>query len=657
MGKKHTEDREEERTRTEGAGTVRSFLAHRTKPYLPPWIVTGGVGVGGGLAHLQFGNSVGGAVGLTLGSVVLTGITWAAGKVTTPSRRIHTTATVAAASGWLTAAALAGPFQSGLVSTYLIGGPVVAASWNVRRVLRTTEGDAATSEDSFLEKVGLAAKLSRTKVEPNRASGRVELEAGEHSNEDVPKVLGKVASALDVRPEAVRYLPDPDSARRGELVVVPEDMLRTPTFWPGPTAPGGSIGEPVVPGVYEHGEPLIMWFPGDPEEPRNAMHMLVMGMTGSGKSEGLLAALVEVLTRRDVVVWASDAAKGTQTFGPLLPALDWAALDVPSTEAMVTATEAVIPARTTQLAAWGYKQWTPEVYEKHGMPYLIVVISEAAKAIREGADFTGIAQEARSAGVTLVLEMQRASHGQMPTDTRASLGSSWCFGVRDSTDAGFALPDEAVEAGARPEAWKDKKPGYCYVAANGVAEGEWATPARTYRIGIEDLARVAEEFAAVRARLDPVTARAAMEAAPDHYGKADLPAGPVGPSLVKADDMHDEYDQEQEHDAELDGIDPEQEIPPVDEVVQLGHPPADPPRRLSPEEAREAMEELLAEFESEGRTVVGPKDFMEHCERHGRSRGWVSGQVMEMVDAGRLAETTQTGRYRIVPRNRALTPA
>ncbi|KOU53193.1 hypothetical protein [Streptomyces sp. WM6378] len=60
------------------------------------------------------------------------------------------------------------------------------------------------------------------------------------------------------------------------------------------------------------------------------------------------------------------------------------------------------------------------------------------------------------------------------------------------------------------------------------------------------------------------------------------------------------------------------------------------------------MEEILDEFEAEGRTIVRPADFMEHCDRHGRSRSWVSGQVAAFVIAGRLAETAETGEYRIV---------
>lgn len=71
--------------------------------------------------------------------------------------------------------------------------------------------------------------------------------------------------------------------------------------------------------------------------------------------------------------------------------------------------------------------------------------------------------------------------------------------------------------------------------------------------------------------------------------------------------------------------------------------------KLTAAQARAAMEDILEEFEDEGLDMVGPADFMAHCDRHGRSRSWVSGQVAAFVMAGRLAETNEVGRYRIVP--------
>ncbi|MFD5564976.1 plasmid transfer protein TraB [Kitasatospora griseola] len=657
------------------AGGPIDYLFHRVKPYLPPWLLGAGVGVLSFPAHAMWGNSAGGGVGLTLASVAMSGVTWWAGKATSAQRRLHSAITVVLGSTWFTAAALAGPTAGPLPSLFFITLPTVAASWNARQILRINpEGTANSADKGLLEKVGLAKTMvSSATVQPNKASFELQLPGGELTPDDVSKALPRLAGALKVAKNAVRVTPDADDSSRATLTVVPNDLLKAGAPYPGPSHPAGSIADPIHLGIYEDGAHLAMFFPGDPAAHRNAMHLLVMGMTGSGKSEGGITALTEVVTRRDVVVWASDPAKAEQTLGPLLPALDWAALDMDSTKAMITALRAVIPARTSWLAKYGYKQWEPACAETQadgspGMPYLLAWFEEAAKTIRETDDdvFTGIAQEARSAGMSLVISLQRASGSQMSTDTRASLGSSLVFGLRDERDAGFALPDDALDAGAAPHAWKDKKPGYCYLAANGIPETFWATPARAYLTPADATEWAVAAFADIRAQCDPVTAKAAANAVGPAFTQRTrhpLPALATDPDETgvydQEADMHGDFDYDLDPDDEtetveddVDGwIDAEAELPPVedDDVVEIA-PPRIPPRtKVGKNEAKRIMIELLDEFEAEGRTVVGPVDFMDYCDRFNRGRSWVSGEVAAMVADGRLRETDETGRYEIIP--------
>ncbi|GAA2870515.1 plasmid transfer protein TraB [Streptosporangium fragile] len=650
-------------------GGIGGYLLQRAAPYLPPWLLAAGTGLASLPAHSLWANSAAASAGLTLASAALTATTWWAGKATTPQRRIHSTVTVGAATSWLTAAALAGPATGPLQGMFLIGGPALAVSWNIRQMLRTRpghDGESGADSGGLLEKVGLAKTLvTGSTVAPNKATFQLQLPPGELTADDVAKAAPRLASALDVAPTAVRVHPDPDSHARAQVTIVPRDLLKTTTVWPGPSAPGGSVAEPVVVGVYEDGTPAVLYFPGDPKQARNAMHLLVMGMTGSGKSEAALVALGELVSRRDVVVWASDPAKADQTLGPLLPALDWAALDMPSTVAMIEAIASAIPERTKWLAKYGYKQWEPACAQVQadgspGMPYLVCWFEEAAKTIRETDDdaFTGIAQEARSAGISLVVSLQRASGTQISTDTRASLGSSWCFGVRDDRDAGFALPDEALDAGAAPQSWRDKRPGYHYLAANGVPEALWATPARSYLTSRDHLEWAVTTFADVRATLDPVTAAAARQAAgsafTDRTRHSLTPGASAAARPVESDRSVSDADADDELDdvEEFDGIDPEQPLAPAPAVMRFGTPDARPRRTVSTEEARQAMTDLLEEFEAAGMVEVGPKEFMDHCDRHGRTRGWVSGQVAALVLSGRLQETDRPGRYRIIPQDK-----
>jgi hypothetical protein len=227
---------------------------------------------------------------------------------------------------------------------------------------------------------------------------------------------------------------------------------------------------------------------------------------------------------------------------------------------MVAAVQAVIPARTAWLRDHSYRAWEPAAAEKQtnpahscaasgacgcpGMPYLVAWFEEAAKLLRDMGDdlFTGIAQEARSAGVSLIVSMQRASGYQLSTDTRASLPAAMCFGVKGD-DASFALPEEVLEAGANPAAWGNKRKGYVYMVSAGVDEDLYANPARTFWTGpsgeYERAARwIVEQFADVRPELGPVTedaaARVAGELFTNRRARAGAPATPAVPASPAA---------------------------------------------------------------------------------------------------------------------------
>lgn len=350
-------------------GGVGKYLLHRAKPHLPPWLGMGGIGLAGLLGHLKWADSVPAATGLTLTSVAITGGAYVIGKTTSKQRRIHSAITTALGAGWLTAACLAGPGAGPLDDLYLMGGPAVAVSWNVRQFMRhNPDNNGEGSDAGLLEKIGLArAKIGAAKVEANRVSAPLALSPGEQTNEDVTKALGRLASALDLPTSATRYVPSPDSARRGELVIVPEDMLAETVQWVGPSSLGGSIADPLVIGRYDDGAPLVVWLPGDPEAGRNSTHVLVAGQSGSGKGDAALNLLTEIVSRRDVIVWMSDP-KMFQDFGALRPALDWSVEGGTGTEIMVKAVETAIPMRTKWLGQHGYRQWSQAAMRRAERP-------------------------------------------------------------------------------------------------------------------------------------------------------------------------------------------------------------------------------------------------------------------------------------------------
>ncbi|MFB6934370.1 plasmid transfer protein TraB [Streptomyces chartreusis] len=651
-------------------GTVRAYLLNRAKPHLPPWLGVGGLGLAGGGASLMWAGSAGAAVGLTLSSVALTAATWWAGRSTSAQRRLHSAITVAAGTAWFTAASLAGPLSGPLPDLYLMGGATVALSWNVRMMLRTSDASGENSDKGLLAKVGLArAQIGTAKVEPNRVTAPIALEAGEQTNEDVTKALARIASALDLPTSAVRYTPDAGSARRGELVIVPEDMLSEVVEWEGPSNLSGSIADPLDLGRYDDGAPLVIWLPGDPDAGRNSTHLLIAGGTGSGKGDTALNILTEILSRRDVIVMFSDP-KAFQDFAPLRPGLDWGVEGGTDTEVMVEAVSAAIPARTRWLGAHGYRQWTPAAAQEQndpehtcrsdgracgceGMPFMVAWFEEAANTLRALGDdaFTGIAQEARSAGISLIVSLQRPSYDQMSTSTRASLPSVIALGC-DARDEGFCLPDEVLAAGAHPGAWGNRRPGYCYVVSPGIPEDRYPSPARTRRF-TQRAVNVMEALAAWAQRngahADPVTSGAVSGIAGRAYTGRTGASDADGPQLTLVhgkDDMDHDGPLADPEDAH---IDPESELPASkegDDVPLFGQESGHKP---SPEEARQLFARALEEFEHDGQMIVGPKDFTDWCDRHHLSRSWVSLRLKDAALEGRLEATNTTGRWRIVP--------
>lgn len=496
----------------------------------------------GAAAHAMWGGNLTTlpwvAIAMTLAGAALSFATF---KITKPKAflQVHATLSVALGMLWLTAATITGPFDHPLIDVWLIGMPVVTGSWSIRRLVgrgqRSSDGDG---DAKLLKSVKLAGAKIKGEIEvgPNRATAQLQLPPGQLTADDVAQAKGRLASALSVGTNSIRVEPDPDHHDRATLTVVPQDMLKTSLPWPGPSAPGGSIADPLNVGIYGDGVPANFWLPGDVSAVRNATHMLVMGMNGSGKSYGAKELWTEILTRRDVKLWIADGAKGLQTVGQFAPYADWVEPSASGAQNMLAVLPAVIEKRASALADEGLEQWVPGCKLK----YLVVWIEEAAAVIREADDIAHIVQTARSAGVTIVLSMQRPSYTQIPVDVRNQLGCVWCFGVKDNADAAFALDEALLDRGANPAAWKNRKPGYSYLEAPGIPEDRMVEPLRTWRTqGDDELIDAIIEADPNQYELDEVTAAAAGKAyanrtryTVDQHGKpVPLPPGtPVKPA-------------------------------------------------------------------------------------------------------------------------------
>ncbi|MFD2768640.1 conjugal transfer protein TraB, partial [Micromonospora eburnea] len=367
---------------TDGSGEAS---VHTVKVPLWPYLVTPtsslGLAVATGLAHWRWADSPGSmgaaAAGLTLAGTALTALTWRASAARDIVRRAVATTTCLAGSVWAIGATIAAPWSTPWLDMWLIGAPTASIAMGVVRVLRNRGGDAAAGGGLADAVKSLRnAAVARPTIKGAKATAAVTLEAGT-SVKELASDRGALASALDVPETAVRVIPNPDSARRGRVEVVPVDQLRDMIPWPGLSAPGRSIAEPIVLGVMEDGEPLMLWLPGDHAAGRNAAHFLIVGMSGAGKTEVILNIAAEVISRRDAELWLADPRKGDQ-----LPT--WArngavrvALTEDDTNEMLEDVAIDITGRARQIGAHGHKQWTPGC--RQCPRYRVVIVDEAAQ--------------------------------------------------------------------------------------------------------------------------------------------------------------------------------------------------------------------------------------------------------------------------------------
>lgn len=623
------------KTRMPRTASYDGVTVHTVRLPLWPYLVTpaaaSGLWVGTAGAHAMWADTPGWpAAGLTLAGVGLTALTWRAAAARGVVRQTVATLAAGAGSTWTLGAVIAAPWSRPWLDMWLIGAPAASIAMAVLRVLRSGDGhdhDGGTGAGlADAVKSLRGARVGRARVDGARATAPVTLEAGT-SAADLAGERDSLASALDVAATAVRVVPDADSARRARVEVVPVDQLREMIPWPGLSAPGGSIAEPVVLGRMEDGEPLRLWLPGDHAAGRNATHVLVVGMSGAGKTELLLTLAAEVLSRADAELWMADPRKGDQLPGWLRTGAARTATAEADVEELLDALPGDIATRARWLGERGHKQWTPAA-GRQGLPYRVVIVDEAARVVAGNPLVTELAESARSAGISLILGLQRASHDRLPTSARANIGGSLVLGVRDETDASMALSDTTMDAGAAPWVWGNTRPGYLYAEVPGVEPERWSMPARSY--GVDE----AERAAAVAPYLpaaEPAQAR------------------PSRPSRTGADDdQNDEPNAALDQSEPPDDVDPSQPItiPPGMPRIPLGGLRTPP---MGTQEARAWLCQHLEALYDAGVTSIRPSDLSDVIEATGRGGSWLNKELRRMAKSGpdSILEQTDRGVYRI----------
>jgi hypothetical protein len=679
-------------TRTDRVrGAIGQSDPRGTAAYGPPWLAFAAVVVAGWASHKLWGTTLPAAAIVPCGVLactgILTGLTWAHSAAREPLLRWHATTATALAGGSIVVSCIAGvplSLHAPWTVTLLFGGTVVALSWNVRRldVVRGEGRDTHGRGDGndLAAQLGLpGATFGKAKVDGPRAE-IVVTTAGGQDYEDVQKAARKVASLAHLPPNSVRAVPDPDDASKARMIMVTEDVLRRQLPWPGPSHPGGTMADPIQPGLYEDGQPEQMWLAGNwhPQrpkdvQPRNATHLLIMGTSGAGKTMWALIIAVEILTRRHVALIWVDVVKGLQSARPIVEGVDALITDPRNAKSLLAGLKRAVAYRAQWLGEKGYREWWPGC----GKPYVVVWIEEAPSVVADSSVITELSERMRSVGMSLVLSMQRASSDRLPPSTASNLGAAACFGVGDKggfDDVKFALSEATIAAGARPEKWGATKPGYHYLETPGVPDDRWSMVARGFHEDDDPLRRIVTEYAGLREPVDDGTAEclgaeylAARSASPstpnpapperptaDSAGRE--PATQTGAAVdpyLDDDDGEDEWVLPPQPEPDTAArVDPRADLTPPAEEVDLTPPPDGRPA-LSREEKVTAFHQLLGDLMAGGQDEVRMADLVSLWERvvgqtQASQRPFLHALLNDLIELGQVERVEGgRGKYRL----------
>ncbi len=390
----------------------------------------------------------------------------------------------------------------------LIGGWTVAVIWSIARldVTRNDKQAEATAGPQWLESIkNWRGKARRVLDDKGRViATEIDFEHADGGTVDDLQDLVPAIESESGSPAGLSSASGGDRADRSTARIMHIDPLAAPVPMSPPSSPGGSIAEPLVVGTYSNAERVRMMVAGKPHA-QLVSSVLWMGMTGAGKTTAENKALTEMQTRRDVVIFYANKAKGMQDIRPVIPGIEVAVIadEVDQgalyREAMKQLTR-ILTYRSNQLGLFGISEWTAETCfhsppwrtDENGqrvrmepMPLLFAHFGEADAILEEDSrgSSTYLASKGRSVGIATSWSLQRADYQKMPTGLRYNLGTALCFGLGDEDSAEFALPKHVIKAGAHPDQWRNRKPGYFYFVGQGIDERLFPVFARSEGVG------------------------------------------------------------------------------------------------------------------------------------------------------------------------------
>lgn len=404
----------------------------------------------------------------------------------------------------------------------------VAATWsltrlNVTRADPRTDGQEAEGPEFIKRLKGWAGKAKTVYNDdgtPLRTEVRLQAAPGDTIG-TVQEVIPNIESYAGAPGGMTTAIRDPDRADRGVLDVLHVDPLKNRLPYGPPSHPGGSIEDPITFASYNSGHPVWCHLAGGPVAV-NPTGGIIMGTSRAGKTLGENLLYTEVGSRTDVVIMYLNKAKGMQDIRPIAPIVEVAVISDSDQDyaSALDRLKGVMAYRQRVLGEYGISAWSskrcfhnPPQRKANGdpvpmepMPYLMLHVGEADAVLDnykadDGAVY--VASKGLSLGVASFWSLQRAGHEQMPTSLRDNLGARWCFGTLSQAATAMALSDPTMDAGAHPEHWGARKPGYFYFEGPGVEETLYPRFAKTQSLapGMSQDALIDEHNAAMAAEM------------------------------------------------------------------------------------------------------------------------------------------------------------
>lgn len=469
------------------AAVVIRRLAFRFRRQLRPVYVVAAMPLVGAVAH-EARNGLRIALACTVVGIVAV-VVLASRRMDRTPEQAYAVGAVAAAGVWLSTVAAQG--LSGLLLAILgVGGIALAGPWwwhvRVRRGARPAPvaNDAAEVWEEHVANPGQAlpgSQLIGVRLLENKGwTATIVLPRGVASTDTAIAATKDVTSAFELPIGAVAIERTADGiASHARITVVPDNPLMSGVTFQKPSL-DRKTGLAEV-GVHMDNTPAryAMWAPMS-----GAVHTLVAGTTGSGKSRFLEQLLAEARHSGLVVSWLIDP-QGGQSLPRWIDRCDWSARSSEDGLALIEAAHRVMHARSKHLAQ---REWTDAKGRRikgvdhftptPEMPLLLLVVEEASDLLRAYPNAVEllalIGKMGRKCGVGLVLALQKPSvdelGGSSTLRAMASSGNIVCFRTSDRVSAGMAFAGSLPgDPSAIPKTFPDGSStgGMAYISGPG----------------------------------------------------------------------------------------------------------------------------------------------------------------------------------------------